>query len=234
MTGQLPAVKGSSWNARTPQRPGRPLMWPAVAIVLGVILLWGSIDSSTPGTAATAPPLGVHEPAKAAPAEEEAEYEVEAPAEMSRSLPTRLTIPEIAVDAPFTGLTLGRSGELNAPPADDTNLVGWFTSGVTPGELGTAIVAGHVDTMTGPAVFAQLSVLQPGSRIDIAREDGSTATFRVDSVDSFSKADFPNERVYADTPDAQLRLITCGGDYDRKAKDYTENVVVFAHLDTPA
>ncbi|WP_373686239.1 class F sortase [Streptomyces lunaelactis] len=151
---------------------------------------------------------------------------------LPRSAPKRLSILEIAVDAPFTELSVGASGQLDAPPPDNNNLVGWFRGGATPGERGTSIVAGHVDTKTGPAVFLLLSALKPGSRVDITREDGTVAIFTVDSVETFSKARFPNERVYADTPSPQLRLITCGGDYDRKAKDYEDNVVVFAHLDS--
>lgn len=103
---------------------------------------------------------------------------------------------------------------------------------MTPGERGSAIVAGHVDTTTGPAVFLQLQFVKQGATVDITRADGSVATFKVDSVEKFSKANFPDDLVYADTPDAQLRLITCGGTYDRKAKDYKDNVVVFAHLDS--
>jgi sortase (surface protein transpeptidase) len=111
-------------------------------------------------------------------------------------------------------------------------MVGWYRGGATPGEPGTAIVAGHVDTKTGPAVFLYLRTLKPGSAVNIARQDGTIATFKVDSVETFSKAEFPNDRVYADTPDPELRLITCGGAYDTKVQDYEDNVVVFAHLDS--
>ncbi|MFF9868885.1 class F sortase [Streptomyces sp. NPDC013953] len=152
---------------------------------------------------------------------------------LPRSVPTRLLIPSIDVDAPFTELSIGSSGRLNAPPPDDTNLVGWFAGGASPGERGTAIVAGHLDTTTSPAVFARLSTLSPGDTVDVVRKDGTTATFVVDDIDNFPQDDFPDDRVYADTPDAQLRLITCGGSYDRSKKRYTENTVVFAHLKSP-
>ncbi|MFB6837613.1 class F sortase [Streptomyces sp. NPDC056361] len=149
---------------------------------------------------------------------------------MPRSAPVRLTIPDIGVNAPFTDLEIGSSGALDPPPADDTNLVGWHAAGVSPGERGTALIAGHLDTATAPAVFARLGELDPGDTFDVTRADGTTAVFLVDSVESFRKNDFPNQRVYADTPDALVRLITCAGPYDRGAKDYTENLVVFAHL----
>ncbi|MEW1868855.1 class F sortase [Streptomyces caelestis] len=149
---------------------------------------------------------------------------------LPRSEPTRLLIPAIDVDAPFTDLAIGGKGRLEPPPPHDTNLVGWYAKGVSPGERGTAIIAGHVDTTTSPAVFARLGELEKGDRFRVLRADGSKATFVVDETESFEKDDFPDERVYADTPDAQVRLITCAGDYDRAVKDYTENLVVFAHL----
>ncbi|MFJ9417650.1 class F sortase [Streptomyces sp. NPDC101227] len=200
----------------------RRLMWPAGAFLLGTLLVYNSIDTpadpkpqqSRPGAAAAARPGAA---ARSIPA-------------LPQSVPKRLMIPEIAVDAPFTPLSIGASGQLNAPPGENKNLVGWFQGGATPGERGASIVAGHVDTKTGPAVFMQLSSLKKGSKIDITRADGIVATFKVDAVETFSKAQFPNDRVYADTPDAQLRVITCGGAYNRAAKDYESNVVVFAHL----
>ncbi|ALO12216.1 Secreted protein [Streptomyces venezuelae] len=150
---------------------------------------------------------------------------------MPRSAPVRLKIPKIGVDAPFVGLKIGPSGALDPPPADDANLVGWQASGISPGERGTSIIAGHLDTATGAAVFARLNELGAGDTFEVTRADGTTAAFLIDSVEDFDKDDFPDQRVYADTPDALVRLITCAGAYDRKAKDYTENLVVFAHLD---
>nr|WP_189507820.1 class F sortase [Streptomyces narbonensis] len=149
---------------------------------------------------------------------------------MPRAIPTRLKIAKIGVDAPFTGLKIGPSGALDPPPADDTNLVGWHAAGIAPGQRGTALIAGHLDTATAPAVFARLGELEAGDSFEVARADGTTAVFLIDSVESFRKDDFPNQRVYDDTPDALVRLITCAGPYDRAAKDYTGNLVVFAHL----
>ncbi|MFF3736985.1 class F sortase [Streptomyces sp. NPDC002134] len=149
---------------------------------------------------------------------------------LPRSRPVRLLIPKIGVDAPFTDLRIGPSGHLEAPPPNDTNLVGWHVDGASPGEAGTAIIAGHVDTKTSPAVFAGLSELTEGDVFQVKRADGRKASFVVDDTQTFEKDDFPSERVYADTPQAQVRLITCAGDYDRAAKDYTANLVVFGHL----
>ncbi|MFI9274254.1 class F sortase [Kitasatospora sp. NPDC052896] len=194
--------------------------------------------SGVPGTAEPAvpePPL----PAPAAPdpaapdpaAADPAEPEQPGPALAAPGTrPTRLVIPQISVNAPFTGLDLDAAGGLAPPPSNDTNLVGWYQGGAIPGDPGAAIVLGHVDTKTSPAVFWGLSALAKGNTLDIVRSDGVTATFTVDGTEIFKKDNFPNDRVYKDTPDPQLRLITCGGSYDKGKKDYTSNVVVFAHL----
>jgi hypothetical protein len=214
--------------------PPRALRWAAAAALLGALLIYNSAagrgsalpepppvaaapsapDPGTPADAAGPPPSGPMAPA------------------LSRSEPTRLSIPAIGVNAPFMKLHLDASGKLGVPPENNTNLVGWYADGPTPGERGNAIVAGHVDTTTGPAVFLFLSLLKPGGTADITRADGTVATFRVDSVETFSKDSFPDRRVYGDTKDAELRLITCGGTYDRGKRDYRSNVVVFAHLES--
>ncbi|MFF3291327.1 class F sortase [Streptomyces sp. NPDC003023] len=232
-------ASGSSWTVRASRRAVPLLLWSLALAVLALSLVngIGAPPSLAPGKdsgghGAVAPVPGPADgPAKtsgtagpsAAPSA----------AGLPRSAPTRLVIPQIGVDAPFTDLAIGPSGALDPPPADDVNLVGWFAAGVSPGEPGTSIIAGHVDTAASPAVFAELSELKPGHRFGVRRADGTTARFVVDAVESHHKDDFPDERVYADTPDAQVRLITCSGSYDRKAKDYTENLVVFAHLDAP-
>ncbi|MFF7474051.1 class F sortase [Streptomyces sp. NPDC008092] len=149
---------------------------------------------------------------------------------LPRSTPTRLLIPKIAVDAPFTALTIGATGQLQPPPAANTNLVGWYSRGAAPGEAGTSIIAGHVDTVTSAAVFARLDELERGDRFTVDRADGTEAEFVVDDAETFAKDDFPSDRVYADTRRPEVRLITCAGDYDHDVRDYTENLVVFAHL----
>ncbi|MET7295046.1 class F sortase [Streptomyces griseoloalbus] len=210
------------------------VFWSGAGLVLATTLLGGTEDppddahgphapaavSAAPSASAASDRPTAGEPAARAPAARQ----------LPRSEPTRLLIPAIDVDAPFTDLAINGKGQLEAPPAHNTNLVGWYAKGVSPGERGTSIIAGHVDTATSPAVFARLSELKKGDRLRVLREDGSKATFVVDETESFDKDDFPDARVYADTSDAQVRLITCAGDYDRAAQDYTENLVVFAHL----
>ncbi|MFH8492985.1 class F sortase [Streptomyces coeruleorubidus] len=212
------------------------VFWGLAALVLTVSLVAGRGESSSD---AGGPPHAPPAVPTAAPVTSAASAVPDAPhrtaesgtgPHLPRSRPVRLHIPKISVNAPFTDLAIGRSGQLEPPPADDTNLVGWYAKGASPGEAGTAIIAGHVDTATSPAVFAGLSALKKGDRFHVTRADGSRATFVVDGAESFDKDAFPSERVYGDTPDAQVRLITCAGAYDRQARDYTENLVVFAHL----
>ncbi|MEU3463922.1 class F sortase [Streptomyces sp. NPDC006733] len=201
----------------------RVLVWATGAALLGAFLIFNSVDATDAAPPAPAAAARATAPAAAPPA---------GAAPLPASRPTLLTIPGIGVSAPFTPLHIGKSGKLDPPPADNSNLVGWYEDGPSPGESGNSIVAGHVDTRTGPAVFFLLDMVKPGSTAEITRADGTVAKFKVDSVEVFSKDHFPDERVYADTPNAQLRIITCGGAYDQTKKDYTDNVVVFAHLDS--
>ncbi|MFF5531527.1 class F sortase [Streptomyces cinerochromogenes] len=148
---------------------------------------------------------------------------------LAPSPPVRIRIPAIRVNAPLTGLALTRSGNLDAPPAKEKNLAGWYEAGTTPGETGTAIVAGHVDNTEGPAVFYDLGALKRGARIEVDRRDGTVAVFTVDAVEVYSARNFPDEKVYGAAPRPELRVITCGGGYSRTT-GYQGNVVVFAHL----
>ncbi|MDR6975003.1 LPXTG-site transpeptidase (sortase) family protein [Streptomyces sp. 3330] len=225
---QAPTEEGTS-------RAGVMMVCAAVAVLLALNLFGGGNDASTgAGSPPHAPPAAGSVPAASAPAgptPPAGAADGDATGKhLPRSRPVRLFIPKIGVDAPFVDLAIGATGQLEPPPADDVNLVGWHADGASPGETGTSIIAGHVDTKTSPAVFAGLSALAKGDGFQVLRADGSKASFRVDSVETFDKADFPSERVYSDTSDAQVRLITCAGAYDRRAKDYTDNLVVFAHL----
>ncbi|WP_045691887.1 class F sortase [Streptomyces rubellomurinus] len=145
------------------------------------------------------------------------------------SAPTRIRIPSIKVDAPVTGLGLTASHQLATPPMDQRNLVGWYRDGTTPGAAGGALVVGHADNRSGPAVFYRLGLLRPGDTVEVARKDRRTAVFTVDSVQVFPKKDFPDALVYGSAARAELRLITCGGKFDRHT-GYEANTVVFAHL----
>ncbi|MFJ7149257.1 class F sortase [Streptomyces sp. NPDC100445] len=203
---------------------GRLTLWGVAVAVLAVSMFGGhQRPDGTPGALPhPSRPAGV---TAAAPVDPHRVGEA-----LPRSEPTRLLIPKISVDAPFTTLALNASGQLEPPPAADTNLVGWYAKGASPGEEGTAVIAGHVDTAVSAAVFAGLDQLTPGDRFSVERADGRTADFVVDDAESFPKDDFPSSRVYADASRPEVRLITCSGAYDHSVRDYTENLVVFAHL----
>ncbi|MGY1501999.1 class F sortase [Streptomyces sp. QTS52] len=151
------------------------------------------------------------------------------PALLPRSRPTKLTLPYLDVEAPVVDLRLDRHGQLSAPPDDDSNLAGWYADGPSPGENGTVIVVGHRDTRAGPAVFIGLDEVTPGRRVELRRADGRTAVYTVYAVKTYDKANFPSREVYGARARPELRLITCGGGYDRRT-GYTGNIVVYARL----
>ncbi|MFD5913893.1 class F sortase [Streptomyces massasporeus] len=151
------------------------------------------------------------------------------PRPLPRSRATRLLIPYLRLDAPVMDLGLDRDRRLTAPPDDDPELVGWYRHGASPGEQGTAVAVGHLDTDSGPAVFAGLPELKRGRIVKARRADGRIAVYTVDKIKSYEKAHFPSQEVYGARGRPELRLITCGGSYDRR-KGYSGNVVVFAHL----
>ncbi|MCX4991085.1 MULTISPECIES: class F sortase [unclassified Streptomyces] len=148
---------------------------------------------------------------------------------MPHSPPDRIRIPAIGVDAPLMGLGLTPQGSLDVPPAEKKNLAGWYEAGTTPGERGTAVVAGHVDNADGPAVFYDLGALRKGGTVEVDRLDGSTALFTVDAVEVYDSRAFPDAKVYGAARRPELRVITCGGGYS-ETTGYQGNVVVFAHL----
>ncbi|MDF3149668.1 class F sortase, partial [Streptomyces sp. T21Q-yed] len=151
------------------------------------------------------------------------------PRPLPRSRPTSLRIPALGIDAPITGLGLDGNQELETPPIDNPNIVGWYRGGPTPGEPGTAVAVGHRDTRTGAAVFAGLASVKRGKQIEARRADGRSAVYTVDRVKVYDKAGFPDKEVYGPTGRPELRVITCGGLFGRRT-GYTSNVVVFAHL----
>ncbi|WFE52614.1 class F sortase [Micromonospora sp. WMMD1155] len=144
--------------------------------------------------------------------------------------PTRVRVPRIGVDSTLTVLGLDQSGVL-VPPADfDT--AGWYGGGPAPGDTGPAVLAGHLDSRRGPAVFARLGELRPGDRVEVWR-GGQRLAFRVTGSLRTRKDRFPTSVVYGPTPNPELRLVTCGGAFDRRSGHYRDNVVVFAVAETP-
>jgi sortase (surface protein transpeptidase) len=145
------------------------------------------------------------------------------------SRPVQLHIPSIGVSTTrFVGLGLNSDGTLQIPQAAD--VVGWYRKAPTPGERGPAVVTAHVDWEHERGVFHDLRQLKPGDGVTVERADGIAAVFRVSRVEEYLKERFPTDDVYGSTDAAELRLITCGGRYDRGTQNYEANVVVFGHM----
>jgi Sortase domain len=155
---------------------------------------------------------------------------VAAPAlpESDRSLPASFFIPSIGVGGELITLGLQADGNLEVPV--DFNRVGWYDGSVRPGDIGAAVMAGHVDSHFGPAIFAELHTLKPGDEVSVTQRDGRKLVFNVSRIDRYPKDLFPNNLVYGPTLGPELRLITCGGRFDRKKASYDSNIVVYAKL----
>jgi hypothetical protein len=232
--------------APPPGRPGRALKVLKALGALALVLALGSCagpsaQPSGPGAIAPAPGVrgtpsgspggsGVDVPATPpqAPGFEVAEAPRQVTVPGPASPPVRLTIPSIRVATPLVRLGRERDGSMQVPT--DFARAGWFAEGLTPGQVGPAVIAGHVDSKTGPAVFYHLRELRPGDTVGVERADGARLRFVVEQARSFPKATFPTAEVFGPAPWAALRLVTCGGDFDRAAGSYRDNLVVFARL----
>ncbi len=211
--------------AEEEERPRKRAPWGVIALVLltGLALVRngsGEFD------------IGPPQPATAAAADSVTPKEARpnaAPAHLPFSVADRVRIPSIQVDAPIMPVGLDDEGWVAAPPPEDPNLSGWFSSSVSPGENGTAVLVGHVDNKQGPAVFYRLGAVSKGSLVEVQRQDGKLAVFEVYGVEVFAKNNFPGERVYGNTGTPEVRVITCGGGFS-KQNGYDGNVVVFARL----
>ncbi|MFC8272344.1 class F sortase [Streptomyces sp. NPDC057271] len=216
----MPAGSAGSGN-------GRMLTGATWAVLLLGLWLWGREITDGPG-GTSAPTTGdmaaVGRPAGAAlpPAHTPLE-----PAE-----PRRVEIPSLGIAAPVVGRGLDATGAVDPPPYETPESVGWFGTGTRPGAEGAALFVGHVDTETRPAVFYGLSSARPGATVRVTRTDGSVAEFTVDDVQVFPREGFDARKVYGQREEgrAELRLITCGGTFDRESGTYTANVVVSAYL----
>lgn len=151
---------------------------------------------------------------------------------MSKSVPVSITVPSIGVSSSLMNLGLNADGSLQVPPGAFP--AGWYTGAPTPGELGPAIIVGHVDWSGHAGVFYRLRDLKPGAQINVTRADGSVAVFRVSSIQEFPKTAFPTTLVYGNTAYAGLRLVTCGGAFNSKLHSYDDDIVAFAELVPPS
>jgi hypothetical protein len=144
------------------------------------------------------------------------------------SPPIHLTVPSIGVSTDLQPLRLAGDGSLQAPTK--WQVAGWFADGIVPGEVGPAVIAGHIDSTGGPAVFYRLRELIVGATIFVTDQDGTVLSFVVDGVREYQKDQFPTKAVYGPTPTPELRLISCTGEFDHSSRSYLNNLVVSAHI----
>ncbi|MER6910647.1 class F sortase [Streptomyces sp. NPDC000594] len=206
---------------------GRLLTGVLWAVLLLGLWLWGR-DASGDGATGPAPTTGdvaaVGRPPRVPlpPA-----HDPVAPAR-----PQRVEVPSLGISAAVVARGLDAAGAIDPPPYAMAQSVGWYGAGTQPGARGASLLVGHVDTETRPAVFYGLSAARPGAEVRVVRADGSVARFVVDDVQVFERDRFDARKVYGPRRDgrAELRLITCGGTFDRASGSYTSNVVVSAYL----
>jgi sortase (surface protein transpeptidase) len=202
--------------ALTPPTAGRPTPQPSSAVMTppgraDVDLSGGPSHLDGFAVAPATPDLDLSASPTAAPS--------------SVGVPTRIDIPSIGVHAFIVPLGLGPGGVIEVP--DNFVQAGWYSGGPRPGDSGPAVILGHVDSFSGPAVFFELKDLQAGATIMVTSSTGTQA-FVVDSVEKYAKTDFPTEAVYGPVSDRALRLVTCGGQFDETKHSYLSNVIVFA------
>jgi len=150
---------------------------------------------------------------------------------LRHSLPVSIDIPAIGVHSILLHLGVKADGTMQVPPLQRPSLAAWYKYSVTPGQIGTSVIEGHVDTKRGPAIFYRLGALRPGDLVNVRRADGITAVFRVTGVRQYLKSKFPAKTVYRDAARfAGLRLITCGGAFDYATSQYLSSTVVYAFL----
>ncbi len=150
---------------------------------------------------------------------------------LHKSLPVSVRIPAIGVRSALLHLGRNADGSMAVPSlATSAGEAAWYKYSVTPGQLGAAVIEGHVDSDSGPAVFFRLGALRPGNTVDVTLADGVTAVFQVTGVREYAKDEFPARAVYGPADYAALRLITCGGSFDPVTGHYLSSVVVFAAL----
>lgn len=210
-------------NGATKDLNRRRAVPPAVVVVVFLALLLAACGDDGPPPGDPAPPQPEEKAAVAAALSEEV-------AERREEIIAGSTVevPAIGVSRPLISLGLNDDQTMEVPT--DFDDVGWYRYSPTPGEDGPSVIAGHVDSHTGPAVFFRLSELTPGDQVHVRRGDGTQVTFVVDRVEQHPKDAFPHDEVYGDTPGPELRLITCGGVFDPAERAHRDNIIVYASL----
>jgi hypothetical protein len=149
---------------------------------------------------------------------------------LAASPPTTVSVPSIGATSSLMDLGQNSDGSLAVPPLSNPMQAGWYDKSPTPGEIGPSVILGHINGDGKPGIFYKLKDVKAGDQVMVARKDGQTAVFTVSHIDTVPKAAFPADQVYGDTPDSELRLITCGGVFDPAARSYEANVIVYANF----
>jgi sortase (surface protein transpeptidase) len=204
------------------QRPG----WPTAAVACGVLACGTGVTGLAVISQAGHGPAPAGRAAVAPVPHGRAAGPRRAAAGRRAARPAVLIIPAIGLRTRLIRLGITAAGILRVPPT--TTVAGWYTGSPRPGEIGSSVIVGHVDSRAGPGVFFRLAALRPAEKIYVLRADGTLAVFRVTAVRTYLKARFPTAAVYGPVPDAALRLITCGGTFDPSLRSYLSNVVVYA------
>jgi hypothetical protein len=217
--------------AATAQRDGRPSMWRRIVGVAGVLFIIGGgsvlgvaasaqqhAPQPTPSASGTIGPAGTGHPSAGK-------------LSLPRSEPVSIDIPAIGVQSNLLHLGLNPDGTIQVPPLyAQPSQAAWYKYSPTPGQIGSSVIEGHIDTYQGPSVFYRLGALRPSNQVDVTLADGTVAIFRVTGVRSYPKADWPWHVVFGSANYPALRLVTCGGAFDDSTREYLNNTVVFASL----
>ncbi|MEU3455704.1 class F sortase [Micromonospora sp. NPDC006766] len=211
-----PTSAAARWRYAARRGPGAPVLVIATLMVLIVAML--GVERVT-GVTVLPDRLfaGIRPPPKKFPV-------------LPASPPTDIAISKLGLRAPVHRVGLAPDGSIAVPELEKADEAGWYDQGPTPGQYGPAVIVGHVDTTTGPAVFHDLKKLKDGDRVEVAREDHSVAVFEVTSVQRYDKEKLPADEVFGDFSRPNLRLITCGGRWVGGATGYADNLVVYASL----
>lgn len=209
-------------GARSPHTRRFQLWWAVVgslALVVAVVALSSCLRERSPDRPMTP---GVQSQATQHPASVDS---------ITQVAPVDVTIASIGVHADLMSLGLAKDNTVQVPSEDQAMKAGWYRLGAIPGQVGAAVILGHVDSKRGPAVFFDLKHVQPGDNVDVTLSDKTTAQFKVLSVKTYANESFPAKKVYRGSPGHRLlNLVTCGGAYDKAAGGYQSNVVVYTEL----
>jgi Sortase domain len=206
-----------------------------IYLAAGVVLVVAGGTFALLAPSSHRPPSLPRNAASAAPSASPLAVPPKVAAAIPRSVPVEIKIPSINVDATVIPEGTNPQGALETPPLNEQNVTGWWDGGHAPGQLGPAVIVGHIDSAAaGPLVFWNLHKLVPGETAEVILADGAQVWFNVTGSQEVSKDAFPTQKVYGPTPGPSLRLITCTGDFDPATGHYADNLIVYLNASVPS